>query len=207
VSDVAPLASPDDAVSDMRSTARWTIAALGAVGALLLGGVPLATTRDVHGAGSALQAFAGLVVALAGVGWAIWRTSEALTPQIAILGMLEDADVADLRAVIARDPAAFYGPFGDDPAALRSAGYRHDAIASRLAVECAREDDPAKERVLRQTLSDARANAALAQSLEERLVEFVHAWKVRGAVRRARLHTMAGAVAVVAGTLVFLTAT
>ncbi|MGW0818181.1 hypothetical protein ACWD00_34080 [Streptomyces viridiviolaceus] len=52
----------------------------------------------------------------------------------------------------------------------------------------------------------ARANAD--QALRRRaLLELAHAWQVRGALRRARRHTTAGAFAVVAGAVVFPPAT
>jgi hypothetical protein len=64
----------------MRVTAKWIIGAAAAVGAVLLGGAPLAAIGKIHGIGSAAEALAGLVIGLAGVGWAIWHTAEALIP-------------------------------------------------------------------------------------------------------------------------------
>jgi peptidoglycan/LPS O-acetylase OafA/YrhL len=61
--------------------------------------------------------------------------------------------------------------------------------------------------VLERTLADARANADLARGLQSRLVEFALAWKVRNAVRRARLHTLAAAAVVALGAVLFVSAT
>jgi hypothetical protein len=191
----------------MRSTARWTVAAAAGVGALLLGGAPLTAIGKISGAGPAVLAYAGLVVALGGVGWAVWRTGEALMPRIATLADLDDPDLSDLRATMARDPSAFYGPFGAGPEDLRAAVTFHGTVAANLAVTAAAEADPVRSRVLAQALADARANADLARDLQGRLVEFALAWKVRNAVRRARLHTLAAAAVVALGAILFVSAT
>jgi hypothetical protein len=224
------LPSPADAVADMRSTARWTIAAAAAVAALLLGGAPLTAVGKIDHLGNALLAYLGLVIALGGVGWAIWQTGEALMPRVATLADLDDPELADLRATMAKDPVAFYGPFQEcqeewnhgggrhgrkEPGAfhgpyhdgLRRAAARHGVVAANLAVKAAAEEDPARSRMLAQALEDARANAELAERLQRQLVEFVHAWKVRTAVRRARVHTLAAAAVIALGAVLFLSAT
>lgn len=40
------------------------------------------------------MAYAGLVVALGGVAWAIWQTGEAMMPRITTLADLHGADLA-----------------------------------------------------------------------------------------------------------------
>jgi hypothetical protein len=196
-----------DAVADLRTTARWTIAAAAAVGALLLGGAPLTSIGRVDGIGDAITAGAGLFVALIGVGWIVWHTTEALMPRIATTTQLDDPDMTSLRETIAREPAAFYGPFGTTPQHLRAAALLYDTAAANLAAALAREPDQTKWRVMEQALSDARANAELAHHLETSLLHIVHAWKVRSAVRRARLHTFTAAAVIAIGAVLFLTAT
>jgi hypothetical protein len=191
----------------MRATARWTVAGAAGVGALLLGGAPLTAIGKISDAGHAVLAFAGLVVALGGVAWAIWQTGEALMPRIATLSDLDDPDLSDLRATMAREPSAFFGPFGDGREDLRSAVAFHGTVAANLAVTAAGEQDPVRSRLLSQALADARANAGLARDLQNRLAELVHAWKVRTAVRRARRHTLAAAAVVALGAVLFLSAT
>jgi hypothetical protein len=196
-----------DAVADLRTTARWTVAAAAAVGALLLGGAPLTSIGKVDGIGAAISACAGLFVALAGVGWVIWHTTEALMPRIATTTQLDDPDMTSLREAIAQEPDAFYGPFGTTPQELRAAALLYDTAAANLAAALAREPDQTKSRVLEQALSDARANADLAHRLESSLLDIVHAWKVRSAVRRARLHTFTAATVIAIGAVLFLIAT
>jgi hypothetical protein len=82
--------SPDTAVDDMRSTAKWTIAAAGAVGAALISGGPLVAIGQVHDALHAFLAAVGLVIALGGVGLAIWRTSKVLSPRLTTPAQLPD---------------------------------------------------------------------------------------------------------------------
>jgi hypothetical protein len=202
-----PPAPTSDAVADMRTTARWTIAAAAGVAAVLLGGAPLTAIGKVSGVGHLALAFAGLAVALAGVGWAIWQTGEALMPRVALLDDLDDPALADLRAIIARDPSAFYGAFGQSKDDLRAAIAFHGTVAANLAAAAATETDPVRSRLLAQALADARANIASACLLRDRLLEFVHAWKVRTAVRRARRHTLAAAAVIALGAVLFVGAT
>ncbi|GGP98630.1 hypothetical protein BKA00_005784 [Actinomadura coerulea] len=200
-------AAPGEAVADMRATARWTIAAVAAVGALLLGGAPLTAVGKVNDAGDALAAFVGLALALAGVGWAIWQTGEVLTPRFTTIAELDRPAMSGLRRIIAQDKVAFYGPFGQSPEALRAACLLHETTWAKLAVTRAKAEDQAEVRVLEQALDDARANAALARRLEGRLVDLIHAWEVRVALRRARVHTLVAMFLVAIGAVLFLTAT
>ncbi|MFI6322772.1 hypothetical protein ACIBG8_34890 [Nonomuraea sp. NPDC050556] len=197
-----PLPSQNDAVADLRTVARWIIAAAGAVAVLLLGTAPLTAI----GKGDFLQALGGLALAMAGVGWAVWSTSEALMPHVATLGALDTRPLASFRALVAAEPEAFFGPFGTSTAELRRGRLLHETVAANLAVAIAGEQDPGRLRTLEQALTDARANVELARRLQRQLLDFIHAWQVRTAVRRARRHTMAGALVVVVGVVLFLTA-
>lgn len=201
------LPSPLDAIADMRTTAKWIIGAAAAVGAVLLGGAPLAAVGTVHGVGSAAVAFSGLIVGLAGVGWAIWHTSEALIPPVTTLATLEMPQLAGLRAQIAADPAAFYGPFGASVQDVQAACRRFDTSAAHLAVMLAAERDPSRQRILAQGLADASANAAQARARLRWLLALAHAWRVRDLLRRARLHALVGAAAAALGGVLFITAT
>jgi hypothetical protein len=201
------LPSADDAVADMRATAKWTIAAAAAVGALLLGGAPLAATNKIHGAGHVVLAAIGLTLALAAVAWIIRQISETLMPRVVSLSALDDPDLADLRRLIEVEPTTFFGDFGDTRTDLAAAALMHDRVVANTAYLLAREQDPARMRLLEQTLADARANSRSAHQLQRQLLEFVHAWKVRGAVRTARRHTLFAALVVLIGATVFLATT
>lgn len=201
------LPSPLDAVADMRTTAKWIIGAAAAVGAALLGGAPLAAVGKVHGVGSAAEAFAGLVIGLAGVGWAIWHTTEALIPPATTLTTLQMPQLAGLRAQIAADPAAFYGPFGTSVADVQAAYQRFDVTAAHLAIMLATERDPIRQRVLAQGMADASANSTQARNRLRWLLALAHAWRVRNLLRRARLHAFVGAAAAALGAVLFMTAT
>src|SRR5258708_37915068 len=76
------LPSPLDSVDDMRSPAKWMLAAAGAVGAVLLSGGPLVAVGQVHGLLHAFLAWLGLVISLGGLGVAIWFTSQVLVPRL-----------------------------------------------------------------------------------------------------------------------------
>jgi hypothetical protein len=201
------------AVTDMRTTARWTIAAFAAVGGVMLGGLPLAGLGKVHGGGDLALATAGLALAVVGVAWAIWHTGEALTPRLTTLRVLTDPTprerraLKDLHTELTASPGAFYGPFGTTPAELDTACRLHGKVAANLEALLVHETDPRRRAEATHRLTLARANAEHALRRRRDLLELAHAWQVRGALRRARLHTMLGAFAVVAGAVVFLLAT
>ena len=90
---------------DMRTAAKWMLAAAGAVGAALISGGPLVAVGQVHGLWHAFLAWLGLVVALGGVGVAIWYTSQVLVPRLTTPNTMRKADELDgLRTVIANEP-------------------------------------------------------------------------------------------------------
>lgn len=191
----------------MRATARWTIAATAAVGGLLLGGVPLAAIGNARGATDIGLAVAGLVLALAGVGWAIWWTQEVLKPRFVTLRAVAEPELAGLRREIAAAPETFFGPFGDSVEALGRACTLHARVAVGLTELLAGEQDEARRAIASHRLDAARANLAHATARRQTLLELVLAWQVSEALRRARLQTLLGALAVLAGALLFLIAT
>ncbi|MEV5547542.1 hypothetical protein AB0L35_15665 [Streptomyces sp. NPDC052309] len=209
----AAVSAAQAAVADMRATARWIIAAFAAAGSVLLGGLPLAGIGKVEGGPDTALATGGLVMAVLGVAWAIWHTSEALTPRLTTLRVLTDPTprearaLKDLHADLTAAPRAFYGPFGTTPGELDAACRLHATVAARLEELLVHETDDTRRAEATHRLGLARANAEQALRRRRALLELAHAWQVRGALRRARLHTVAGAFAVVAGAVVFLLAT
>jgi hypothetical protein len=201
------LPSPLDAVTDMRTTAKWIIGAGTAVGSVLLTGAPLAAIGKVHGFGAAVEAFAGLIVALAGAGWAIWQTAEALIPPVTTLADIQTPKFKGLRARIDTDPSAFYGPFGTSVPEVQAAYTRFDRAAAQVAIMLAAEDDPTRQRILTQGLADASANAGQASARLSWLLAFAHTWRIRDLLRRARLQAFIGGAAVAAGAILFVVAT
>lgn len=198
---------PAQAVADMRGTARWFIAACAAVGGLLLGGVPLTAIGKVTGAGDVTLAVGGLALAMLGVAWAVWHTSEVLSPRFATLRTLERPELRGLREEIAADPAAFFGPFGATAGELDAACRLHASVCANLATLAAGEPDPDRRARAERHLAAARANLAHATRRRAALVELVHAWWVSALLARARRQTLVGAAAVLAGTMLFLLAT
>jgi hypothetical protein len=130
------LPSPLDSVSDMRTAAKWMLAAAGAVGAALISGGPLVAVGQVHGVLHAALAGLGLAIALSGVGTAIWFTSKVLVPRLITPAVLKKAgragsapprgsglrarlpaflpptgqrELAALKELIDAEPAEFFG--------------------------------------------------------------------------------------------------
>jgi len=197
----------DAAVTDMRAVARWTIMATAAVGGLLLGGFPLAAIGRIHGFGNLALAAGGLALAVVGVFWAIWWTGEVLTPRFTTLRSLQERSLADLRAEIAVSPELFFGPFGQTADELDRACRLHMAVAVNLTQRLAGERDENRRAELTRALAAARVNVVHATARRRALVELVHAWQVRGALRRARVQTLLASLLVVIGAVLFLLAT
>ena len=202
------LPSPLDAIPDMRASAKWILGAAAAVGAALVGGAPLAAVGKVHGAGHVALAYAGLVIGLAGVGWAIWRTADALIPPlITRLSLDTEPGLADLRARIAADPRAFYGPFGTSMAELQQKYDYHQRMARILANAAATEASPDRKRVMEAQARAARATVAAARFRTQNLLELAYAWQVRAELRDARRSALLGAAVAAAGAVLFLVST
>lgn len=200
---LASLPSPLDAVDDLRTAAKWTIAAAGTVGAALLSGGPLVAVGQVHGVGHALLAGAGLVVALAGVGLAIWATSAVLSPPLTTPATLRAPALAKLRKIIEEDPAQFFGPVATRIDAL----LLHREVAVNLMLLLNQEQDPARRARLRSKLAQAEQNARRAAPYVRWLLALAHVWQIRQALERSRWFTLAGGSLVVAGAVLFFIAT
>jgi len=200
------VASPLDAVTDMRTTAKWIIGAMAAVGATLLGGAPLTAIGKIHGAGHIALAFVGLLVAIAGVGWAIWHTSDALMPPLTTLASLDTPQLAGLRAQLDANPRAFFGPFGASVRQLEAECRRWDAVAANTSKMMITEQDRTRQLTLAGGLADAQANAAHIRARLRYLLELAHAWRVRDQLRWARLQAFLGAGITALGAMLFVAA-
>jgi len=197
------LPSPLEAVDDLRAAAKWMLAAEGAVGAALISGGPLVAVGHVHGAGHALLAGAGLVVALGGVGLAIWFTSEVLSPRLTTPETLRSPGLAGLRQVIEAEPAQFFGVVATKIDALLD----HQEVAVDLARKVTAEKDPGRRQAIKRQLRRAEANAARAAPYVRWLLALAHVWRIEADLRRSRWFTLVGGVLVVAGAVLFFIAT
>jgi hypothetical protein len=200
---LASLPSPLDALDDLRSTAKWTIAAAGAVGAALISGGPLVAVGQVHGAAHALLAGAGLVLALIGVGLSIWSTSAVLSPQLTTTATLRSPALAGLRTLLEEDPAQFFGPVATKVDTLLI----HRQVIVNLARMLDKEKDPAKHAKMQNKLEQAERNAKRAAPYVRWLLALGHVWQVKQALERSRWFTLTGGMLVVAGGVLFFLAT
>jgi hypothetical protein len=207
----------------MRTTAKWMLAAAGAVGAALISGGPLVAVGQVHGTSHALLAGLGLVIALGGVGVAIWFTGQVLVPRLTtpktMKKMKESRALAKLWAQIDDDPAEFMGVAAET---LEGLFERHDqlrklvadlarAVAREEAPDRpgapAREKDPARLARLQANLSQATANEETVGSYVRWVLALGHAWLVRADLERSRIWTLGGGVLVVIGAVLFFIVT
>jgi len=197
------LPSPQDSVEDMRSTAKWTIAAAGSVGAALISGGPLIAAGQVHGTRHALLAGGGLVLTLLGVGLAIWSTSRVLAPRLMTPEALRSSALKGLREMIENEPAQFFGVAGSTVTGL----LLHRPAVADLARRAAKETDPAQRARLLRELRRAEDNARRAAPYVRWLLVMGHAWLVKRDLDRALWCTLGGGVLVVAGAVLFFIAT
>ncbi|MFD6417262.1 hypothetical protein [Streptomyces sp. NPDC060194] len=195
------------AVNDMRAVARWSLATTGAVGGVLLGGLPIAAVGKIRGAADGWLAGGGLALALVGICAALWATGNVLTPRFVTLRSLQERPAKGLRAEIAAAPAVFLGGFGTDPAALATAYEDHAKLVRVFGERLDRATDEAERAAWAGALADARANVAAVTARGTALLELVHVWHVQYALRRARILTLLASILVVAGAVMFLLAT
>lgn len=197
------LPSPLDAVDDLRSAARWTIAAAGAVGTALISGGPLVAAGKVHGLTDAIIAGASLAVALVGVGVAIWQTSLVLVPFLTTPATLRDPALKGLREIIDDAPHEFFGMAATSIDDL----LQHRAVAARLSQMIAAEKDPQRRAVLERNMRRVRANIARTDPYIRWLLGMAHVWQIQARLRRARLYTFLGGVIVAVAAVAFFTVT
>jgi hypothetical protein len=202
------LPSPLNAVDDMRSAAKWTLAAAGAVGAALISGGPLAAVGQVHGTAHAFLAGLGLIIALAGVGLAIWSTSKVLEPRLTTRkSFAEDPAVTELVEIINAEPEQFFGVAAVTVDGLFKRQDRDRAIAVDLTKQMAAVKDPERRAQFQAALSRVEENAARTGVYIRWLLALGHAWRIKADLRRSRVFTLAGGVLVVVGAVLFFSVT
>jgi hypothetical protein len=197
------LPSPLDAVSDLRAAARWTIAAFGVVGTALIGGGPLVAVGEIHHPVDAVVAGAGLLIAVFGIGMAIWTTSQVLIPPVTTLTMLNSPPMSDLRAMIDKAATDFFGTAATSIDDL----LRHRIIVINVSRELAGETDASKRISWQRYLRHAQGNAARTEHYVRWLLAMAHVWQIRAAMRRARLWCLLALTLVIVGAVTFLIAT
>jgi uncharacterized protein YjbI with pentapeptide repeats len=82
------------AAAAMRDSAKWVLTTLGAIGAVLVSGIGLSSLANLHQTLYLVIAIVGLLVALAGVGWAIAQTAAILQPSTVRFAQLADLEPA-----------------------------------------------------------------------------------------------------------------
>jgi hypothetical protein len=201
------LPSPLSAVDDLRAAARWTLVAAGAVGAALISGGPLVAVGQVHGVAHALIAGTGLVVALGGVGLAIWSTSKVLSPRLTTPATLMSPALAGLRQAIEAEPTQFFGVVATKVDDLLKRQDEQREIAVNLARQVAAEKDPKRHEAMARQLRRVEGNAAWVATYVRWLLALAHVWQMEADLRRSRWVTLVGGVFVIAGAVLFFSVT
>lgn len=207
-----PLPSPLDAVTDIRSTAKWTIAAAGAVGAALISGVPLAAIGHIHGVTHAVIAGIGLLISLGGIALAIWVTTDVLAPRLTtpatLRALTSPATLTSpkfviLREIVESEPSYFFGTIATSIDDL----LRHKQIEASLARQLLAEGDPVRRETIRKHLQKAARNAERAAPYVRWMLEVAHVCQVQDDLLRSRRYTMIGATLVVVGAVLLISVT
>jgi hypothetical protein len=218
------LPSPLTAVDDMRTTAKWTLAVVGAVGAALISAGPLAAVGQVHGFGHAVIAGAGLACALAGVMLAIWFTTRVLTPRLTTPAVFAEQEktltvtskppffarptstrLGRLTAVINQSPTYFFAELATSVDDLLAR--RENTLDGIQAVGEAIEAVAAPSAPLEAQLARLQSDLARIDACFRSLISLAHAWLVEADLKRSRLWTLGGGLLVVVGAVLFFTVT
>jgi hypothetical protein len=203
-----PLPSPLDSVDDMRSAARWMLAAAGAVGAALISGGPLVAVGQVHGLWHAFLAWLGLVIALGGVAVAIWFTSKVLVPRLTTPNMVRDSPELDgLRTQIEVEPTEF---MGFSATSVDGLFRRHNRLREKIAgltlQEAQAENSDVRAR-FQAELQQVQQNSAIVEVYVRWVLALGHAWLVRADLERSRRWTLLGGFIVAFGAVLFFSVT
>ena len=217
------LPSPLTAVDDMRATAKWTLAVIGAVGAVLISGGPLVAVGQVQGVTEYVLAGVSLACALVGVWTAIWFTSRVLMPRLTTPAVFTEQKtsfftrkkslkLAALTGLIDKNPAYFFGELATSVADLLARRAKTlDGIQKVAEVIAAANPGTAGDPVIRVQLEAvlARLQSDLARidACFRSLLPLAHAWLVEADLRRSRLWTLGGGLLVVAGAALFFSVT
>jgi hypothetical protein len=192
----------------MRAAAKWMLAAAGAVGAILISGGPLVAIGHVHGGLDIFLAVLGLIFAVGGVGVAIWFTSDVLVPRLTTPKTFQSArELTDLRKLIDTEPTEFFGVAAPT---LDGLFQRQDALrrnAASLARQAAVEKNPQRRAQYQSQLRRVEENGQRVGRYVRFVLALGHAWRIKAALERARLMTLAGAGLVVIGAVLFFSST
>lgn len=195
--------SPLEAVDDLRAAAKWMLVAEGAVGAAVISGGPLAAVGQVHGTARAFLAGVGLVLALGGVGLAIWFTGKVLSPRLTTPKTIRSPALAGLRRELEAEASQFFGVVATRVDAL----LLHQEVAVDLARKVAAEKDPARRQLIERQLRRTEKNAERAAPYVRWLLALAHVWQIEADLRRSRWITLIGGLFVAAGAVLFFIAT
>lgn len=212
------LPSPLTSVEDMRATAKWTLAVVGATGAVLISGGPLVAVGQVHGVAHAVLAGVGLACALAGIWLAIWFTSQVLTPRLTTPAVFTEQrtsavtrktslTLASLTEQIDKNPTYFFGELATSVSDLLGRRAKTLDAMQKVAEALAVSADVTMSARLQTTLGRLQSDLARLDAGLKSLLPLAHAWLVEADLRRSRLWTLAGGVLVVVGAVLFFSVT
>jgi hypothetical protein len=204
------LPSPLDSVSDMRAAAKWTLAASGAVGAALISGGPLVAVGKIHGALHAVLAGLGLAIALSGVGIAIWFTSRVLVPRLMTPAVLKNArrpELAMLKKLIDAEPTEFFDIAATSVDGLFARQQQLRENAASLARQISREKDPQRHTMYQNQIRRVEKNRERVGRYVQYVLALGSAWQIKADLELSRKWTLAGAMLVIIGAVLFFIST
>lgn len=212
------LPSPLTSVEDMRATAKWTLAVVGATGAALISGGPLVAVGQVHGVVHSVLAGVGLAGALAGIWLAIWFTSRVLMPRLTTPAVFTEQrtsavtgktslKLASLTGQIDQNPTYFFGELATSVSDLLARRAKTLGAMQKVAEAIAVSGDATMNAQLQATLARLQSDLARIDAGLNSLLPLAHAWLVEADLRRSRLWTLAGGLLVVAGAVLFFSVT
>jgi hypothetical protein len=194
----------------MRAAAKWTLAASGAVGAALISGGPLVAVGKVHGVLHAVLAGLGLTVALGGVGISIWFTTKVLVPRLMTPAVLRSAgrpELAMLKELINAEPAEFFDIAATSVDGLFARQQQLRENVASLARQMSQEKDPQRRAMYQNQIRRVGENRERVGKYVRYVLALGSAWQIKADLELSRKWTMAGALLVIVGAVLFFSST
>jgi uncharacterized protein YjbI with pentapeptide repeats len=194
-----------NAVAAMRGNAKWVLTTLGGVGAVLVSGIGLSGLANLHQPLYIALAIVGLLIALAGVGWAIAQTSAILQPSTVHFARLIALE-PDGQA--ANRPAYLTSMFPAGSERLRSLGNNYEALQAAFTAALTQRSQALLANYQSPADRDTATAAQAAQARARLYAETIEGIEAEAAYFevKARLKTgrqLAAAACVVLGVILF----
>jgi hypothetical protein len=192
------------ATTQVRDTIKYVVAGFAAVGAILVGTAPLAGLGTVSG-GWWLPTLLGATIAVGGVIYAVWKSSDVLMPAVATLDDVGDpnatGEMANLRDKVLGGPDGLFRRWGGTVDNLR--GKRELEYATLTSIRNYTAADETEAKVIAQAETDTMDRLDQIAEIVDVAVAGAGYATVRDTALDRRKHIAVAAVLVALGVALF----